>query len=293
LAAAQGHAAAQERLNLLQAADAQTPIDYAQLLDNYLRAAQAGQALADFNVGLILANGWAGAPDLSQAAHHYQRAAQAGVAQAQNNAAVLQLTQAGTVAPDEHAHALASLQAAAAQQVPQALFNLSQFTSRSETSALECLRQAAQAGLAKAQFNLGWQIAFGPQADLASGKAWLEQAAAQDDPDALYTLARMHLRGQDQAADATAALNLYEKAAVLGDVGAQFNLGFMYANAQGTAQDYAQALHWYRCAAHQAPVALPPPLTLASATELPAPALPAPDASAQPQATLDPLRRAA
>ena len=105
----------------------------------------------------------------------------------------------------------------------------------------------------------------------------------------------MHLLGQDQAADATAALNLYEKAAVLGDVGAQFNLGFMYANAQGTAQDYAQALHWYRCAAHQAPVALPPPLALAStsASELPEPALPAPDAPVQPQATLDPLRRAA
>ena len=156
------------------------------------------------------------------------------------------------------------------------------------------MRQAAQAGLAKAQFNLGWQLAFGAQADLAQGLPWLENAAAQDDPDALYTLARMQLHGQGFSADATAALQRYEKAAVLGDVGAQFNLGFMYANAQGTAQDFVQALHWYRCAAHQAPVALPapPPSLSVTAPEASPGAPPAPEA-AQPETALQAMRRAA
>jgi len=155
------------------------------------------------------------------------------------------------------------------------------------------LHKAAQAGLAKAQFNLGWHLSFGAQPELAQGQDWLAQAAAQDDPDALYSLARMHWLGQGQRADAAAALNLYEKAAVLGDVGAQFNLGFMYANGQGTAQDFAQALHWYRCAAHQAPVALPPPLAVAAVTPVAELAPPAPAAAAQTEAALDPMRRAA
>jgi len=122
-------------------------------------------------------------------------------------------------------------------------------------SGLDLLLQAAQQGLAKAQFNLGWHLAFGDTQgrSLTQALPWLHQAAEQGDCDALYTLGRMQFFGQGLNADAEQALSWYQRAAALGDCAAQFNLGSMYANAQGTPQDYAQALRWYQAAAGQAP----------------------------------------
>ena len=129
--------------------------------------------------------------------------------------------------------------------------------------------------MAKAQFNLGWTLAFGDGtfADVKQGLPWLQQAAEQGDADALYTLGRMQYFGQGMPADAAQALAYYHRAADVGDCAAQFNLGFMYANAQGTVQDYGLALQWYRAAAGQAPAPSPapqlgaPPITALPARE--------------------------
>jgi uncharacterized protein len=76
------------------------------------------------------------------------------------------------------------------------------------TQAVELYRKAAEQGLAKAQFNLGYCYA----------------------------------RGLGDNQDYAKALEWYLKAAEQGYAGAQYNLGDCYAKGLGVNQDYAQAV---------------------------------------------------
>jgi len=260
-------------------------------------ASERGDALADFNLGLLYAGGLGCQADAALAQQHYLRAAQAGMPQAQNNLAVqlLQAADADLLAQAAAEQAGQWLREAAAQNDALACFNLALYQGRigDQAQALELLRVAAAQGLAKAQFNLGWNLAFGDKAvdSYALGLPWLQQAAEQGDADALYTLGRMQFFGQGLPADAGQALAWYQRAAALGDGAAQFNLGSMYANAQGTKQDYGLALQWYRAAARQSPVSDPAPqLSAPPVTEL---AARAPAAGQETTSDSDAMRRAA
>ncbi len=285
------------RLNIQQSNQSASTADYARLLDNYRLASEHGDALADFNLGLLYAGGLGCEADSALAQQHYLRAAQAGMAQAQNNLAIglLQAADGGAQADANAEQAGQWLREAAAQNYPLACFNLALYQSRSgdKAQALELLRQAAAHGVAKAQFNLGWNLAFDnpAMASFTQALPWLHKAAEQGDTDALYTLGRMQFFGQGLPADAAQALAWYQRAAALGDGAAQFNLGSMYANAQGTAQDFAQALQWYRAAAGQAPA----PAPAAQLSGPPVTTLPTRAAQAEAKATSDSdaMRRAA
>ena len=77
--------------------------------------------------------------------------------------------------------------------------------------------QAAEQGVAEAQFNLGW----------------------------------MYANGQGVRQDYAQAVQWYRRAAEQGHAQAQVLLGVMYENGQGVRQDYAQAAQWYRRAKEQ------------------------------------------
>ncbi len=115
---------------------------------------------------------------------------------------------------------LATLRARAAQGEPEAqnaLANayVSDPGTQNLAEAFRLYRQAADKGLAAAQFNLGM----------------------------MYEL------GRGAGADATAAFKNYLRAAEQGFAPAQFNVGNMYANGTGVKQDYFEASLWFRQAA--------------------------------------------
>ena len=84
---------------------------------------------------------------------------------------------------------------------------------------IKTLRKQAEAGDAKAQFNIGtmYENGSGVKQDYAEAAKW------------------------------------YRKAAVLGDARAQYNLGIMNQNGWGVPQDDTEAVKWYRKAAMQGP----------------------------------------
>jgi TPR repeat protein len=81
--------------------------------------------------------------------------------------------------------------------------------------ALQYFRAAAINGDADAQYYTGLMYAQGeglPKKDLAEAVRWYEKAAARDQPDALYALARLHLVGYGVDRDPQKAVQLLDRA---------------------------------------------------------------------------------
>lgn len=81
-------------------------------------------------------------------------------------------------------------------------------------TAMAVLRAPARAGHAPSQSLLAFMLDRGDFVEEAA--ALYRQAAAQDEPEALYALANFHLTGRGVAKDEKQALALFSKAAELG-----------------------------------------------------------------------------
>ena len=79
----------------------------------------------------------------------------------------------------------------------------------------------------------------------------LRQAAEKGDARAQYNLGKMYSKGEGVMQDNAEAMSWYRKAAEQGHVNAQGMLGFMYANGEGVPQDDAAAVVWFRRAAEK------------------------------------------
>jgi hypothetical protein len=121
---------------------------------------------------------------------------------------------------------------------------------------INTLRKQAEAGDAKAQFNIGsmYENGSGVKQDYAEAAKWYRKAAERGDARAQYNLGIMSQNGWGVPQNYTEAVKWYRKAAMQGAASAQYNLGFMYFNGQGVPQDYAEAGKWYRKAAEQGDV---------------------------------------
>ncbi len=119
--------------------------------------------------------------------------------------------------------------------------------------ALAVLKEHAQQGDARAQFNLGWCYSKGKGVtkDAVEAVKWYLKAAEQGDADAQFNLGNRYYDGEGVAKDAVEAIKWYRKAAEQGDADAQANLGNRYCNGEGVAKDAVEAVKWYRKAAEQ------------------------------------------
>ncbi len=124
---------------------------------------------------------------------------------------------------------------------------------QSESADLAALRKKADAGDAKAQFNLGLKYASGEgvEKDAVLAVSWYRMAADQGNPQAQYNLGDMYDRGDGVEKDAVQAFSWYRKAADRGHAKAQFKLGIMYHSGDGVEEESIQAVSWYRKAADQ------------------------------------------
>ena len=115
--------------------------------------------------------------------------------------------------------------------------------------------QAAEQGLAKAQFNLGhmYENGRGVTQDDSEAVTWYHKAAEQGDAQAQHNLGNMYRLGRGVSQDYTEAVKWYGKAAEQGDFGSQYNLAGMYETGLSVPKDYVLSYMWYNLAAAQAP----------------------------------------
>lgn len=113
--------------------------------------------------------------------------------------------------------------------------------------------EAAGRGEAWAQTRLGklYVESPGDEQRWGQGVTLLQQAAAQNDPEAIYLLASVTAAGHGVVPSDYDAFEQMKRAAELGWREAQFALGTMYFAGRGTGQDEAAALQSFRQAADQ------------------------------------------
>lgn len=120
------------------------------------------------------------------------------------------------------------------------------YASQPGADAVQWLEKAAEQGNRDAQYRLGLRYEQGKgvskRPDLA--QRWYEKAAAQQQPDALLTLARQ--------ANTAEAFPLYQRAANAGSPSAQLWLGQAYLAGEQVPQDLALGRYWLELAAGQA-----------------------------------------
>lgn len=98
-------------------------------------------------------------------------------------------------------------------------------------SQLDAFLEKAESGDAFAQAQLGQHYLGGPDnvQDMRLAKHWLERAAAQNEPQAIYTLGAMRENGHGFARDINAAFEFYTRAAMLNNPPAQEALARIHA----------------------------------------------------------------
>ena len=128
------------------------------------------------------------------------------------------------------------------------------YYTRIDNNALKYLQQAATAGDAEAQYNLGCMYEYGENVqgyigvvrDDAKAVELYQLAADQGHAGAQYNLGNMFREGKGVVRDDAKAVELYQLAAAQGDAEAQYNLGMMFAKGEGVAQDDAEALKYFK-----------------------------------------------
>jgi localization factor PodJL len=117
--------------------------------------------------------------------------------------------------------------------------------------AVRFLTQAADKGLAVAQYRLGtlYERGQGVAADSAKAMHWYELAANQGNRKAMHNLAVAYASGPGAKRNMTEAARWFAKAAALGLSDSQFNLAVLYERGEGVPQSLADAYKWYAVAA--------------------------------------------
>ena len=120
-------------------------------------------------------------------------------------------------------------------------------TPRNEARAVELFERAAEKGHKRAQLNLGtlYLRGQGVPRDVIQARAWLEKAAMNGDPYALYALGRAMSESQGPAnADPVRAADLYRQAAEKGHPFAALRYGLALSDGSGIKRDPVAAQRW-------------------------------------------------
>lgn len=113
------------------------------------------------------------------------------------------------------------------------------------------LRQAAEAGDAKAMFSVAYRYEQGngvAQND-ALANEWYRKAADAGDSDAMTNLAFRHHFGKGAPQNPEEAATWYRRAAELGNATAMNNLAAQYLSGKGVTRDAGEAIRWFEQAA--------------------------------------------
>lgn len=120
-------------------------------------------------------------------------------------------------------------------------------------AALQWLRDAAEAGNAKAQAELGAWYALGMMTEQNYPEAfkWLTTAAEKGSAAAQFNLAKLYANGKGVEKDTAKGFQFLMMAAQQGHADAQYYVGQAYREGDDVSQDLAKAREWYAKAAQQ------------------------------------------
>ena len=113
--------------------------------------------------------------------------------------------------------------------------------------ALKYISSAARSGHIEAVTLMGNSCYY--LKDYDNALSWFRDAAAKEDPEAIYRLGLMYENGEGVAQDYGTSFNYFKTAADKGHEDAWINLGIDYLIGRGTARDYSQADYWLEKAA--------------------------------------------
>lgn len=189
-------------------------------MEGILKRAEAGEAHAQLTAGLVLLRGKGVPRSEMQAVVWFRRAAEQGNLSAMHNlAVVLDRGPPGVIDRPE---------------------------------ALKWYRAAAEKGYARSQSNLAYLIVQeGGVERLPEARAWLEKAAAQDEPLAHYMLGTLLYEGRGVSKDEAEGARLIQRGAQGGEREAQYRLALILGNGRGLERDEKSALQWLRRSAEQ------------------------------------------
>ena len=125
---------------------------------------------------------------------------------------------------------------------------LTYYNSQNYGEAMKYFRQAAEAGNASAQFNLGllYDKGYGTTQNYAEAAKWYRMAAEKGNVSAQSGLGYLYYNGKGVAKDNTEALKWYRLAAEKGNSAALNNLALMYERGEGVNKDLNEALRLYQ-----------------------------------------------
>jgi len=198
----------------------------------------AGEGFDEFEAGCDDYDRWrrdALSPDLEKAEQHFRRAAEQGE--------TLAYPYLGEIA------------LASNRQVEATRWFRQADADHSTSSQLGRLKQAvlagAEAGDADAQCEVAEWFAegHGVPRDSTKATAWLQRAADQGFPPALYRLAVLYENGDGVVRDYPTALSLHERAAQAGQPDAQYRLAQLYRDGGLLPKDLTKAMEWLHLAA--------------------------------------------
>ena len=185
-----------------------------------IKSARLGVPEAQYEVALMYANGIGVPQSVEQAVNWLQQAAQRGMAGAQYLLGTR--FESGIGVPQSVQLAMLWFGRAAEQNHVKAIYRLGRLHARTHMEqALALYQQAAEAGLAEAQYALAnaYEKGLGSDVDPVWAVHWYRSAADQGLASAQFALGEMMLRGDGVLPDAEMALRLFRLAA------SQFHIG--------------------------------------------------------------------
>lgn len=113
--------------------------------------------------------------------------------------------------------------------------------------AAKWYEKSAELGFAPAQYRVGnfYEKALGVERDLGKAKTWYQLASEQGNAAAMHNLAVLYATGADGVADNESANRWFMKAANLGVKDSQFNLGILAAKGVGMPQSLEESYKWF------------------------------------------------
>lgn len=118
-------------------------------------------------------------------------------------------------------------------------------------TALRAWKDAARAGNAKAQVNVGYMYerGFGVPQSYVEALRWYRQAAAAGAPEGMYNIGTLYYYGYGVERNVREAANWFRQAAKKDVPEAQYLLALMYSKGEGVPRSAAEALKWWVAAA--------------------------------------------
>jgi len=111
--------------------------------------------------------------------------------------------------------------------------------------------KSAELGFAPAQYRTGnlYEKALGVDRDIVKAKTWYQLSAEQGNASAMHNLAVLYAMGADGTTDNESATRWFKAAAELGVKDSQFNLGILAAKGVGMPQSLEESYKWFALAA--------------------------------------------